>query len=311
MKDLSIVIPVFNNVDTIERLYLQLEDALRSLNLTWEVIFVNDGSLDNSWNIINQLSSDKENIKGLGLSRNFGQHQAIVAGIDNAFGNYIVIMDCDLQDAPNDIEKLVRAAEKGYDIVYTKRKKRKHDFLKSILTVIYKKIFRFISNKDYSFEYGSLVLFNQQVAREFRRFKEGHRLYLQSLIWLGFNSTELTVEHQKRNSGRSSYTFSKLFNLAIDGLLFNSDRPLKIVMFLGLGTSIFSIMIAVYLVAIALGNSHFQTGWPSLIVTLLFSTGLVLFSVGVVGMYIGRIFIEIKGRPIYIVKETVNVDEKE
>jgi dolichol-phosphate mannosyltransferase len=281
---------------------------LELISNDFEIILVDDCGPDNSWDKIQSECKQRPYVKGIRLSRNFGQHYAISAGVAHAKGDVIVLMDCDLQDNPKDIHKLVKSFEDGYDVVFTKRKNRQHNVIKKINAYIYNKLFVFFSNGDFDINSGSLVLFTKRVGVEFNKLQDKDRLYLQMLKWIGFRSTVVTVEHNKRFEGKSSYSFLKLITIGIQGWTSHSDKLLKISVYLGFIFSIISFIASIFIV-IKYFFYNLMPGWPSIIVSIFFSTGIILMSIGVLGLYIGKIFEQSKNRPLYIVDKSININE--
>ncbi|MDX1628903.1 MAG: glycosyltransferase family 2 protein, partial [Fulvivirga sp.] len=223
---LSVISPVYMAEKIVPELVKQVKSAVKGLTEDFEIILVEDGSKDNSWGAIEAECSKDKRIKGIKLSRNFGQHYAITAGINAAVGDNIVLMDCDLQDNPKHIQVLMEKRNEGYEIVFTKRKKRKHGLIKTLNSKIYNALFRIFSDKNYDINIGSLVLFSKRVQKEFLRLKDAERLYIQFLKWLGFETTTVEVEHNPRWEGKSSYNFFKLVKLGIQGWTAHSDKLL-------------------------------------------------------------------------------------
>ncbi len=304
--DLSVISPVYGCVQSLPLLVQKVDEAIRPLGLSYEIILVDDRGPGNAWEVIRQLAANNPNVRGIRLSRNFGQHYAITAGIDVARGQNIVILDCDLQDDPTLIPRLLEERKAGYEVVFTYRKKRGHGWGKRISSFLYNQLFRLLSNQQYNIEYGSLVLFSDKVAREFRKLREISRLYVQVLKWLGFSSTAVEVPHHPRQEGRSGYSLKKLIRLGIYGWIAHSNRLLQINVVGGLILSALSLLVG-GVVFIRYFFYDVQPGWTSLILTILFSTGLILTSIGISGLYIGLIFEEVKKRPLYVVEDTVNL----
>lgn len=302
---LSIISPVYKSEKIVSELIVQIKSSLLEITEDYEIILVEDGSPDNSWKMI-QIECKKEHrVKGIKLSRNFGQHYAVTAGLSKASGDFIVFMDCDLQDDPIYIKLLMNEAVNGYDIVYTKRKKRKHGFIKSFNSWAYNKLFEFFSEKKYDVDAGSLILFTKKVREQFLRIQDKDRLYLQLFKWMGFNTTTIEVEHRMRFEGKSSYSFLKLLKLGIQGWTSHSDKLLKFSTYVGFFLSFIAFLTGVSIV-IRYFFYDLQPGWPSIIVTILFSTGLILMSIGVAGIYIGKIFEQSKNRPLFIIDQELN-----
>ncbi|MEO8446793.1 MAG: glycosyltransferase family 2 protein [bacterium] len=305
-KFISIVSPVYKAEKIVDELVKRVTDEVSKITSHFEIILVEDCGGDNSWKKILENCAKDSRVKGIKLSRNFGQHYAITAGLSAAKGEVIIIMDCDLQDDPSHIKKLVDEYDKDYDVVFTKRIGRKHSIFKSITAKIYNSLFKLFSDKNYDINVGSLTLISSRVKDEFVKLKDQDRLYIQLIKWIGYNSTYVPVEHRERFEGKSTYTLSQLFVTAIQGWTSYSDKLLRMSIYSGLIISIISLLAGIYVIFSYFLKS-FQSGWPSVIVAILFSTGLILMSIGIAGIYIGKIFEQTKERPLYIIDKKVNL----
>lgn len=305
---LSVISPIYQAELTIEELIRRLTLELQKLTVDYEIILVDDGSKDEGWNVILKYSKNDYRIKGIKLSRNFGQHYAVTAGITRAVGDRLIILDCDLQDDPVYISKLMKEMDNGYDIVFTERLKRKHGLFKSIASSFYNGLFKLLSNNNYSINMGSLVIFSKKVSTSFLQLKEKDRLYIQVLKWLGYSNTSIKVIHNERFSGKSSYAFLKLISLGLQGWTSHSLRLLQISIYLGFFLAFGSFCLSLFILYKFL-FFELQPGWPSIIIAILFSTGLILLSIGITGIYIGKTFEQTKGRPLFIEDYTVNFNE--
>ncbi len=303
---LSIVSPVYLAEKMVDELVNRIHENLSPLNIDFEIILVDDGSPDDSWNKILELAKTRPFVKGIRLSRNFGQHYAITAGLSRVNGDVIVLMDCDLQDDPVYIQDLLKEKDKGYDIVFTKRIKRKHGPIKTFNSWVFNKLFIVFSERKYELDAGSLVLFTSQVKEEFLKLKDKDRLYLQMLKWLGYETSTISVEHKPRFEGESSYSFFKLVKLAVQGWTSHSDKLLRLSIYTGMGLSLVSFFFGL-VITIRYFLGELQPGWPSIITTILFSTGLILLSIGVAGIYIAKIFDQVKERQLFIISEEINI----
>ncbi len=307
---LSVVSPVYEAEAIVPELVHRIGEVMQRLGGPYEIILVDDGSSDGSWPAIEAACRTDRHVKGIRLSRNFGQHYAITAGVNAATGDRVVLMDCDLQDDPEHIAVLMRKMDEGYDIVFTKRLNRGHALHKTINTRIFNWLFRLVSDRQYDIDMGSLVAFSGKVRRAFSSMKEHDRLYVQMLKWLGFRSTFVEVEHRPRHSGRSSYTLGRMMTMAVQGWTSHSDKLLRTSVYLGLTLAAIAFLGTVAIVVLYF-IQDFQAGWPSVIVTILFSTGLILTSLGIAGIYIGKTFQQVKDRPLYIVDTRLNFDGDE
>lgn len=305
-KFISVVSPVYRSEKIVDELVKRLSESLSKITENYEIILVEDGGGDSSWKKIEENCYRDKRVKGIKLSRNFGQHYAITSGLSMASGNIIVIMDCDLQDDPDHIKKLLDEFGKGYDVVFTKRIGRKHSFFKMITAKIYNSLFKMFSDKNYDLNVGSMTMISSRVKDEFLKLKDQDRLYIQLIKWIGFRSTYVPVEHRERYEGSSTYSISKLFVTALQGWTSYSDKLLRLSIYTGLIISVLSLLAALSIV-LSYFLLSFQPGWPSLIVAILFSTGLILMSIGIAGIYIGKIFEQTKQRPLYIIDEKINL----
>jgi glycosyltransferase involved in cell wall biosynthesis len=305
----SIVIPVYKSEDSLVELVDLINNQFNAESkFACEIIMINDGSSDNSWKVIKGLCKKKTNVKGINFSRNFGQHMAITAGIEIAKGNYIVVIDCDLQYDPIYIPVLLNELEKGNDIVFTYIKKREHNFLKNITAKIFNKVFNYlVENKDYSSDknVGTFSAINRKVATAYLNFNDYQRHYLMVLRWLGFTRTYIEIVHKTRKYGKSSYTFMKLVDHAIAGITSQSNKLLLLNVLIGFVISFIS-FIGLFVIIALYFLIGFQSGWASLAALILFSTGIILVSIGTVGIYVGKTFDQAKNRPKYIIDEILN-----
>ena len=308
-KRLSIISPVYRAENIVDELVSRIGLALDETRVDYEIILVEDGSPDNSWNKIEENCANNKKVKGVKLSRNFGQHYAITAGVEHASGEYIFIMDCDMQDNPNSLVLILEELENGADIVLTKRKKRSHSLFKKLTGYLYNRLIRIISDKRFDIDGGSMVGFNRKVANAFLKINDKDRLYVQMLKWLGFKQIYLTVEHNERFEGKSSYTLYKMLSLALQGITSHSNKLLKISVYVGFVISILSFFIGL-LILIMYFTNGFAPGWPSLFIAIAFATGVILMSNGIMGLYIGKTFDQVKNRPLYVVDKILNHDEK-
>jgi len=306
---LSIISPVYKAENLVDRLVQEILEGVSAITDNFEIILVEDGSPDLSWKRIVHNCEKESRVKGIKLSRNFGQHYAVTAGIEVAKGEVIVLMDCDLQDNPMHINLLLQKYKEGYDIVFTRRAKRKHPFDKAITAKIYNSLFAIFSDKNYDVNVGSLVMFSRQVRGEFLKIKDKDRLYIQMLKWVGFKHVYLTVEHRERAEGQSSYTFGKLLKMALQGWTSYSDKLLKLSAYIGFFFSSVAFLAALMIVFMYFYHG-FQSGWASIFVLILFSSGLILMSIGVAGVYIGKTFEQSKDRPLYIIDQRVNIEDE-
>ncbi len=308
--ELSIIIPVYDCDACLHELCSRISTTLRTFKKSYEIILINDGSGDLSWETIRRLSKSDHHVKGIQLSRNFGQHHAITAGTDTASGNWVVVMDCDLQDRPEEIPNLYKKAQEGFDIVFTVRTGRKDTMMKKILSYAYNRVFQYLTGIKSSSGTDNFSISSKRVIATIRTITEQNRSYLQSLKWVGFTQTTINVIHAPRYKGNSSYTISKLFSYAINSIIAYSDRPLLLSVQFGFFIAFVSLLIGLTMLFRYFYLHVPIMGYTSLIVTLTFSVGIVIADLGVIGLYIGKIFNETKHRPLYIIKETTGTIRK-
>jgi len=297
---ISVVVPVYCCVDCLQQLCSELEINLRKLTPRYEIILVDDRSPDNAWPKIVSLQALFPSVKGIRLSRNFGQHVAITSGLAAAKGDYAIVMDCDLQDSPSLIPDLFAKIQEGYDLVLAKRVKRNHTGFRVWAAKFYFKVLSKLTEKDIDGNYGTLSILSRKVIDSFLQFNERERHYLFILRWLGFNAGIFEYEHQKREVGKSSYSLKQLLQHAVNGLLFQATALLKWIVALGLIFAFCGVSLAMFFI-----YQYFHVGsvagWTSVAVLILICTGVILSSLGVIGLYIGKIFDQSKSRPLYVV----------
>lgn len=304
----SVVIPVYNSEKTIETLTEKLVTELDRITNDFEILFINDASPDNSWSVIEKLCQKNKRIIGFDLSRNFGQHPAILCGLTNASGDVIIVMDCDLQEDPKYIPQLIKEYENGNDIVFTVRKKRNYVWWKNLTAKLFASVYNYLIDDKRlltSQAVGSYSLISKKVANAFKQYGDYQFHYLMVLRWLGFKQTYIEIEHYERSTGKSSYNFKRLLEHALVAIVFQSDKLLRFNIYIGLGISLISIVGIVYIVVNYFIHG-FAQGWTSIFVLLLFTLGIILFSLGILGLYIGKMFEQVKNRPVFVVNKKIN-----
>lgn len=301
---LSVVSPVYKAEAVIAELVASIHQYCNEIEGGYEIILVNDASPDNSWSIIRQLATTANNITGINLSKNFGQHAAINAGLAAANGDYVIVMDCDMQHHPKYIPLLLQKMREGYDIVFTKTEKREHGFLKNLFSAVYHKVYNYLTELGSDYNYTTYSLASKKVIDVYKTLDENNSHYLPKLRWLGFRQTSVSIEHMARAAGKSSYSFKMLFIEAIKGLTSNSVKLLRLNVFAGLILSAVSFLAIIAIVIIYFVNG-FMAGWASIAVLIMFSLGIILTSVGIAGLYIGQTFEQVKKRPQYIISDIV------
>jgi glycosyltransferase involved in cell wall biosynthesis len=307
MIKLSVVIPVLNEEPLLIELIRQVTSNVEIITNDYEVIIIDDGSVDNTWNMIRQEGVKNQKIKGIKFSRNFGHHYAISAGLQKAESEWTVVMDGDLQDRPEIIPKLYEKALEGFDIVFVSRENRPESISYRITQKIYYFLLNLLSGIKFDSKQANFSIINKKVVKAFNNFPENARFYGSTINWLGFNRTHISADHGARYLGKPSYTFKKRLKLAADVVLAFSDRPLKFAISLGILASTFGLLMATFIIYSAYKWGYAATGWSSLISIVVFFSGNILIVLGIIGLYIGRIFAEVKRRPLFIASETVNL----
>ena len=308
---ISVVSPVYKAEFIVDELVKRLTAELSKITDHYEIILVEDCGPDNSWKKIEENCKKNSRVTGVKLSRNFGQHHAITAGLDHCVGDWVVVMDCDLQDQPEEIIKLYNKANEGYDIVYAKRAQRQDKFFKKQASKLYGRIFAWLSGIEIDKTIANFGIYNKKVIESIDQMREPMRDFGPMIKWVGFNHTSIDVIHASRFEGRSSYNFSKLVNLALSTILAYSDKPLRLTIKLGVFISFFAFLFALYNIYEYFGGRITQPGFTTLITSLWFIGGLIIFSLGIVGLYISKIFEAVKSRPLYIVEKLIKENDED
>lgn len=308
---ISVVSPVYKAESIVDELVSRIKEAVSKITPDFEIILVEDGSPDNSWNAIKQNCKKDKRVKGVKLSRNFGQHQAVTAGIDYCNGQWVIIMDCDLQDLPEEIPKLYAKALEGYDVVLARRKERKDSLFKKLSSLIFYKVFNYLSGLNYDYHVGGFRIISKRVVEKFRLMREQPRYFNALIEWMGFPTASVDVEHGRRIEGKSNYNFGKLLKHSLDAIISNSEKPLVISTRIGFIMSFVSFLIGAFLLLRALFVGSPVSGWSSLIVSLYFLSGVIITVLGILGIYLGKTFSMVKNRPLYIVHKVEGFSIKE
>lgn len=308
--EISVVIPVYKAEDCLNELYKRLAKSLEDLNLSFEILMIEDCGGDGSWEIIQELSNKDQRLRGFKLSRNFGQHNAITAGIDHVRGNWVVIMDCDLQDRPEDIGKLIEKTREGYDVVIARNITHHRSWLKQISAQAFYKVFSWLSGYTYEDGVRSFRIMSRNATNALKSMREQMRSLGPLGIWIGFSSTYINIELQPRYAGQSSYNMRRLLSLAFRNIIAFSDKPLRISIGIGFLMAGCAFLYGVYITIHSILHNIPVPGWSSLITSLYFIGGLILANLGILGVYIGKIFEETKKRPLYLIaRRTVSEND--
>lgn len=303
---LSIVSPVYHGEKMVEQLVERISKSVSTITPDYEIILVNDASPDNSWLKIKELCANNNRVKGINLSRNFGQHYAISAGLSLCSGEWIVVMDCDLQDRPEEIPHLYNKAQEGFDIVYARRVVRHDGFFKRISSKIFHSVFDWLSGIKTDSSISNFGVYNKMVIDEYNKMGEVARSFDSLIKYLGFNTATVDVKHDSRGEGKSSYTLKKLLSLSFDVMISNTNKPLKMAIGFGFFMSFISFCLAVFnVIAKYVGNIGVD-GYTSTVFSIWFVGGILLMMLGILGLYVGKIFDQVKQRPIFVIREKLN-----
>jgi dolichol-phosphate mannosyltransferase len=297
---LSVVIPVYGCRECLEILTQRIRAAVEPVCKSFEIVFVDDASPDNAWEKLVELCRRDPAVKGLRLSRNFGQHAAITAGLAHALGQWAVVMDCDLQDPPEDIPRLLERGRAGFDVVFARRIEKRLSLFRRVMSRLFFRLINFLNGSRLDGEFGSFSLISRKVIDAYLQVQDRDRHYLFILHWLGFRSCVVDYEHGNRYAGVSAYDWRRLVRHAINGFFFQTTSILRGIVYLGFLTAGIGTALALYFVYRFLFESVYP-GWTSLAVLILVVGGFIIISTGIAGLYIGKIFEQAKGRPLFVV----------
>jgi dolichol-phosphate mannosyltransferase len=307
---LSIVSPVYRSESLVAALVNRISASVEPLTEAYEIVLVEDCGPDASWEKIVEECRKHPKVVGIKLSRNFGQQYAIQAGLDAARGEWIVVMDCDLQDRPEEIPKLYHKGLEGFDIVLASRKNRKDNFFKKFASQAFYAVLTYLTDVKQDPSVAHFMLLHRKVVNALKQIGDYHRSYPMLVKWVGFRITKVEIEHAEREDGKSSsYSFKKRLNLAVNTILSFSDKPLRLIVNLGLFISLIAVLIAVSQIFLYLKGGITVQGWTSLFIALSFFSGLIITTLGVIGLYLGKVFESMKGRPTYIISQSINSRE--
>jgi len=310
--EISIVSPVYLAEKIVDKLVEEIVQYVSKITDHYEIILVEDGSPDDSWIAIENNCLLEKKVKGIKLSKNFGQHYAITAGLKAAKGEWIIVMDCDLQDKPNQIQKLYNKAKDGFDIVYARRVNRKDSFLKKLSSSIFYTVYRYLSGLKHDKTIANYGIYHRKVIDAFNQYQEPLRSFPSLVSVLGFKSTIVDVDHAGNTEDRaSSYNFNKLLSLAIDVIIAHSNKPLKLAITLGVFIALIGFALAMFYLFRYFNSGITIQGYTSIIVSIWFLSGIIIMVIGVTGIYIGKVFDTVKARPLYIIDQKLGFDEQE
>ncbi|MBB1541757.1 MAG: glycosyltransferase family 2 protein [Flavobacteriaceae bacterium] len=302
---ISIVSPVYRAEKILPILVSEINLVMERIGEDYEIILVDDRSPDNSWEVMKVLSSQNPKIKSIRLSRNFGQHSAIFAGLTKTKGDWVVVMDCDMQDQPKEIAKLYKKALEGYDIVLGQRENRKDKFLKKLSSKLFYKVFNYLSGANFDNNVANFGIYHQKTIKSILDMKDYVKFFSLFINWIGFKSVSIPIEHGEREEGKSTYSVGRLFKQAFNVIISFSDKPLRLFINFGLSISILSFVLGIYYLYLSITHKITQPGFSSLILSIWFLSGIIISCIGIVGVYLGKTFDQAKGRPTFIIDEEV------
>lgn len=307
---ISVVAPVYGCKTCLAELYLRLKKSLEVISTHFEIILVNDASPDNAWETIEEIAKKDPRVKGIDLSRNFGQHYAITAGIELAKGEWVIVMDCDLQDQPEEITKLYSKAQEGFDVVLARRHSRQDTFFKVFASKMFYSTLGYLTDTEQDSTIANFGIYHNKVITAICNMGDSMRYFPTMVRWVGFKQTAIDIEHASRTEGKSSYNFKRLMKLGLDVVLSFSQKPLVLTIKLGALISLFAFGAAgVFLVKYLMGDIIVM-GWITLALSIWLFSGIIIMIIGIVGLYIGKTFENVKQRPRFIIKTALNFENK-
>jgi len=308
-QKISVVVPVFNEDQNVITFYERISGVLDSIGFMWEIIFVNDGSSDRTLELLLDIQTRDQRVKIIDFSRNFGKEMALSAGIRYASGNILVTIDADLQHPPETIPEMVKKWQEGYDVVFgTRRSRQIEPLLRRMSTKLYYITMRFLTNIRNLSKLGDFCLFDKKVVKVLKDLPEHNRFMKGLFAWVGFKQAFVIYDLHPRHAGRTKWSFWSLWNFALEGITSFSTIPLRVWTYIGLFVAISAIVYGAFVVIDTLIFGADVPGYPTLVVSVLFMNGLLLINLGILGEYISRIFIEVKGRPLYVVNRLYGFD---
>lgn len=304
MAHISVVIPVYKAEACLRELYNRLKSALETITNNFEIVLVEDCGGDSSWEVIGEMARLDPRVKGVQFSRNFGQHYGITAGLDVCNADWVVIMDCDLQDRPEEIPRLYKKALQGFDVVLANRGKRNHPLHKRVMSWLFYRVFSWLADIPHDGNSGNFRIISRSVVYHYRQVREQLRFFGGIIDWLGFPTAEITVVHDERFAGESTYNYRRLFKLSTEAIIAYSDKPLRLSIRFGFLMAAFSLCFGVYIIYRAMLFGVPVLGWSSLMVSVYFLGGMIIAILGIMGIYLGKTFDEAKKRPLYVIRRT-------
>jgi dolichol-phosphate mannosyltransferase len=302
MTHISVVVPLFNEEKLVKELISRVEMNLNKISQDFQIILVDDGSTDSTWEVIKSEGLKNRRLRGIKFSRNFGHHYAITAGVNSSESDWVVVMDGDLQDRPEVIPDLYKKAQEGYQVVFVNRTERKESLFYLLIQKIFYKLLNLLSGLKFNSKQANFSIISKNVVEAHRQFGENARFYRSTIKWTGFAAASIDAKHGERYNGKPSYTIKSRFKLAFDIILSFSERPLRFAVMLGVFFSVLSLLFVCWIAYKAYFSEFSVLGWPSIIFSILFTAGINLIILGILGLYLGRVYNQVKQRPLYIIE---------
>lgn len=308
--DISVVIPVYGCRAAIPELHRRLCESLEKISKAFEIILVDDYCPQNSWEEIQKVCEKDKRVIGIHMARNFGQIRAITAGLDKSRGDWVVVMDCDLQDRPETIPELYQKAQEGYDVVFARREGRKDSAITKFLSKCFYKVYDYFTDGTFDSSICNFSISKRKVIDYYCRMREQNRAYTKFIRWLGFKQTAIDMPADERFEGKSSYNLKRKLKMAFEIITSQSNKPLLFSVKLGFVSAFLALIYIIYLVFREIILGDVLVGWTSIVASIYLMGGIILCAIGVVGIYVGNIFNEAKNRPLYVIDECLNAKEK-
>lgn len=308
--DISVVIPVYGCWAAIPELHRRLCESLEKISKAFEIILVDDYCPQNSWEEIQKVCEKDKRVIGIHMARNFGQIRAITAGLDKSRGDWVVVMDCDLQDRPETIPELYQKAQEGYDVVFARREGRKDSAITKFLSKCFYKVYDYFTDGTFDSSICNFSISKRKVIDYYCRMREQNRAYTMFIRWLGFKQTAIDMPADERFEGKSSYNLKRKLKMAFEIITSQSNKPLLFSVKLGFVSAFLALIYIIYLVFREIILGDVLVGWTSIVASIYLMGGIILCAIGVVGIYVGNIFNEAKNRPLYVIDECLNAKEK-
>ena len=308
--DISVVIPVYGCRAAIPELHRRLCESLEKISKAFEIILVDDYCPQNSWEEIQKVCEKDKRVIGIHMARNFGQIRAITAGLDKSRGDWVVVMDCDLQDRPETIPELYQKAQEGYDVVFARREGRKDSAITKFLSKCFYKVYDYFTDGTFDSSICNFSISKRKVIDYYCRMREQNRAYTMFIRWFGFKQTAIDMPADERFEGKSSYNLKRKLKMAFEIITSQSNKPLLFSVKLGFVSAFLALIYIIYLVFREIILGDVLVGWTSIVASIYLMGGIILCAIGVVGIYVGNIFNEAKNRPLYVIDECLNAKEK-